>query len=491
MRTIFGILAAGLLLGGKVTIAQERLYTSFTQEGLIKDWKLAMDILGVQHPNPYKFTDSLEYKRQTASLLGKMASAPDIPACSRYAPIRLLRDVHTSMGYAADDGRMLYSQMRLFPLPVLIERGKMLVNIRGEAIPFGAEILRINQEPVDTLLDIIAGATYSDGFIESGVDRVYSDFQTRYSLHYATRTSYDIEYRAPGEKQIRRAQLPAADPQRAFKSQNLAVVPVNLLERSQVIYPSYDEKQNTGILTVNSFAVQEAYAYKEFSEFFKEVNKRGYKHVVIDVRTNGGGNPAISALLFSFLARQPFRNEYNYRTRTIGITNREYLVNENGGPMSEEEIRNLLNFMYQRFDLDTASGYYLGNARLREGLLENFPPDKDSFKGNVYVLTGGGTVSAATYFASLVQKNKRGLIVGKETGSGEQSTTAAWFLRYKLPNTKSILTVPMSEIFFFNATSDNGRGVIPDREVPLEKYLDYARSAKDPELNYVFGLTGK
>ncbi|RYG44180.1 MAG: hypothetical protein EOO01_20000 [Chitinophagaceae bacterium] len=273
-------------------------------------------------------------------------------------------------------------------------------------------------------------------------------------------------------------------PSSGYHSTKMAEYPVNQLARAYWVFRAYDDETKTGTVTVNSFNLQEAYAYKEFSAFFKEVNRRQYKNVIIDIRSNGGGNPGISALLYSFLSGSAFRNEYNYRTKNVGISFADYAIGEGGRKLSDEDIRANRDFLYQRFDMDSSTGFYIGNARLKEGQLENFPPDKDAFKGNVYVLTGGGTVSAATYFASLVQKNKRGLIVGKETGSGEQSTTAAWFLQYLLPKTKSVLTVPMSELYFFNASTDNGKGVIPDREIPLARFVEYVRQGNDPELTY-------
>ncbi len=135
------------------------------------------------------------------------------------------------------------------------------------------------------------------------------------------------------------------------------------------------------------------------------MNKRGYKNVIIDIRNNGEVIPAISALLFSFLAPKAFQNVYNYRTKNIEIAFPGYATTQ-GRKMSDEDIRSNTQFLYQRFDLDSTTGFYVGNARLKEGQLENFPPDKDAFKGDIYVLTGGGTVSAATYFASLVQKEQ-------------------------------------------------------------------------------------
>lgn len=470
-----------ILLAGSLSASAQ--VTSFTKEDLISDSRLAMDILKKQHPNPYKFIDSASYDRQVDSLLAKMQQQQNILACSQFSPIRLLRDVHTSLAFSEESGRDMFSQLKALPFPVLVERGRVLVNIKGGPIPYGAEIASINNMPVKELLEVLAGSSYSDGYITTGTDRTYPEFQTRLGMLKLDQPAYTVSYQVPGTPGVKKVTLSAANPSEAFHAKSKAIMPFNLLQRTYNVYSEYDSTSRTGILTVNSFNLQEAYAYKEFSTFFKELNKRKYKNVVIDIRSNGGGNPGISALLYSFLTGSAFRNEYNYRTKTIDIAFAEHAVQQ-GRKFSDEDIRSNKDFLYQRFDKDSATGFYVGNARLKEGQLERFPRDKDAFNGQVYVLTGGGTVSAATYFASLVQKNKRGLIVGKETGSGEQSTTAAWFLQYQLPKTRSMLTVPMSEVYFFNATSDNGRGVIPDKEIPLEKFLQYVQASKDPELTF-------
>lgn len=480
-------ISAALLAMALNAGAQDRSFTKFSKQDLIDDTKLGMEILKKQHPNPYKFIDSVSYQRKVDSLLQKMAEQPDVFACNQFSPIGLLRDVHTSLAYSDENSRDLYSKINALPISVIIEREKMLVNVRGLQVPFGSEIISIDGLSTEELIRFATNLSYSDGWINTGIDRAYGDFQTRFSLRNVQQKTYEVTFRVPGSKDIKKATLPAATPAQAFHTARQSVMPVNQLQRAHYVYSDFQPATQTGILTVNSFNLQEAYAYKEFSEFFRELNRLKYKNVIIDIRSNGGGNPAISALLYSFLTAKPFRNEYNYRTRTIDMTYAEYAVAQ-GRVMSEEDIRNNKNFLYQRFDKDSASGFYIGNARLKEGQLENFPPDKDAFNGNVYVLTGGGTVSAATYFAALVQRNKRGLIVGKETGSGEQSTTAAWFLTYQLPNTKSILTVPMSELYFFNSTADNGRGVLPDRTMPIEKFVSYVRESQDPEVSYTLEL---
>ncbi|MHA4811414.1 S41 family peptidase [Flavitalea flava] len=470
------------------TTAQIKELPNLTREGLIADYRLAMQILKEQHPNPYKFIDSATLERKVDSLIKKAAEQNNVFAALQYSPIQLIRDVHTNFRWSDDNTKEIYRTLNFFPFPIMIERGKMLVNIKGGEIPYAAELVSINKQPVKDIINSLTSFAYSDGLITTGTDRMYSNFQMVMSLRNYDLKNYEIEFLDPASKSVKKLSMASSTPTRGFHSGKLSVIPVNQLQRAYWIFDSYEDATKTGMLTVNSFNLDESYAYKEFSTFFKEVNKRGYKQVIIDIRNNGGGNPAISALLYSFLSAKPFHNVYNYRARTIDIAYPEYAIADGSRKMSDDDIRNNKNFLYQRFDKDSVSGFYIGNARLKEGQLENFPPDKDAFNGNVYVLTGGGTVSAATYFASLVQKNKRGLIVGKETGSGEQATTAAWFLNYLLPHTKSILTIPISELYFFNSTTDNGRGVLPDKEMPMEKFIGFVRSSEDPELSYTMEL---
>ncbi|MGN7786544.1 S41 family peptidase [Niabella sp. 22666] len=478
--------AAGFFLSfcWLTTQAQVKEVPGLSKEAIIADYRLAMDILKKQHPNPYKFIDSLTLSRKTDSLMKEAARQDNILALANYSPVYLIKDVHLNLRWSADNGKEAIKATRFFPLPVLIERERMFVNTKETSLPFGSEIIAVNHQPVASILNKMSPQIYADGYIKTATDRFFGEFQTAFSLNNYDCKTYVIDYKEASGKEVKQATLSSKNASEGTHSSRHAFFPVNILQRSFLIYSDFDDHTRSAVLTVNSFNLNESYAYKEFSNFFREVNKRGYKNVIIDIRSNGGGNPNISALLYSFISLKPFRNIFNYRTRTIDIAYPEYAIT-NGRKMSDEDIQDQKNFLYQRYDKDDKTGFYIGNTRLREGQLENFPPDKDAFKGNVYVLTGGGTVSAATYFASLVQKNNRGLIVGKETGSGENATTAAWFLTYELPGTKSVLTVPMSELYFFNAVADKGRGVMPDKELPIEQFINYMKDGKDPEMTFV------
>lgn len=469
-------------------LAQLQPFTGFTRQDLKDDFIYATDLLKKQHPNPYKFTDTATFNRRLDSLMNRLDQDPSLMSALRYSPVQLFNDVHLKLDYDEERVIDVFYGIHHFPLATTTFKDKIIVNAKGEPIPFGAEILSINKKTAASLLSEIGYATYSDGFIRTGSDRTGVNLSLFISLVFPEATSYEVVYKEYGAKNTVTTQLKAVDAKTGYHNRNLGELPFNTFLKRAYVTKEYLDKESTAVLTVLTFMLQENAMYKELSDFFAEVKKRNIKNVIIDIRSNGGGNPNMSALLYSFVALKPFDNVFNYRTKNIDIHDPENLLNGYGTKMGEEEIKQTANFLKQRFDYDSSAGFYYGNARLTEGSIVNYPPDKNNFKGDVYILISGGTVSAATYFAALVKNNKRGVLVGTETGSGEASTTAAWFNTYTLPKTKSRLTVPMSEIYFMKAKEDNGRGCQPDKELTFGQFQQYIRAGKDPEIQYTLDL---
>ncbi|PUZ30041.1 Peptidase family S41 [Chitinophaga costaii] len=478
----------GMSLLYTTAVAQVQPFSRFTRQDLKDDFTYAVALLKQQHPNPYKFTDTVTFNHQFDSLMNRLDKDPSLLSALRYSPIQLFHDVHLKLDYDEEAVVDVLYGMHHFPLATTTFKDRIIVNTKGETIPFGAEILRINKMPAAKLLSEIGYATYSDGFIQTGNDRTATGLSLFISLIFPEATSYEVTYKEVGAKNPTTVTLKAVDAKTGFHNRSLGQLPYNTFLKRAYVTKEYQEKESAAILTVLTFMLQENAMYKELSDFFAEVKKRHINNVIIDIRANGGGNPNMAALLYSFIALQPFDNVFNYRTKNIQLHDPENLLNGYGTKMAADEIKQTDNFLQQRFDYDSAKGFFYGNARLAEGSIANYPPDKNNFTGKVYVLISGGTVSAATYFAALVKNNKRGVLIGTETGSGEASTTAAWFNTYLLPKTKSKLTVPMSEVYFMNARQDNGRGCIPDQELSFEAFQQYIHDGKDPDIQYTLDM---
>ena len=227
-----------------------------TKDGLIKDYRLAMDILIKQHPNPYKFVDSVTLNKRIDSLLQKAAAQKDVFACMQFSPIQLMHDVHTNLNFSEQNTRDVISNTNFFPLPVIIERGRILVNIKGSVVPFASELVSINRQPAKEIIEAMSAYTYSDGFISTGTDRAAGNFQISRSMREHNAQQYELEYMEPQSKVVKKITIPSMAASPGFHSTRQAVFPVNQLARSYWIYSSYDDSRKTGILTVNSFNLQ-------------------------------------------------------------------------------------------------------------------------------------------------------------------------------------------------------------------------------------------
>ncbi|WP_062060755.1 S41 family peptidase [Aquimarina longa] len=477
----------GTLLLIQFSFSQELEINELTYDDYFSDLQVLNKTIEAQHPNPYKYVSKEEQQKKQRIALNRLKKEPSYPkflqALNRFGDGHLQYDFPEEF---IDNSIMKFS---FFPFPVLVREGKMFVNYKNGVIPFGNQISSIQGTSIKSILKKINEHVHGDGYINSHTEEQVSlNFPFLYSYFMHTKTTiFSIEYIDDITGLKKTIQIPAIDYYENYRRNRLAIHPVNQLEIAENIHGRYYPSKKTGVLTVNSFDSNEASAYKSYSKFFKTINIEGYQTVIIDIRNNTGGDPNIAALLFSFIVDQNFKNIFNYRVSSIKV-NSENLMNDYGNPAGENEIEEFENFLYQRFNLN--ENIYIGNDRLKEGVLENFPPDKDNFKGEVYVITGGQTFSAAVYFAKLFKKYKRGTVIGLETGGNENTTFAGYFLNYKLPKTKLKVRIPIAELYF-DDISDTNHGVLPDRIIPLSQYINYLKQEKDPEIQYILDLKAK
>ncbi len=81
------------------------------------------------------------------------------------------------------------------------------------------------------------------------------------------------------------------------------------------------------------------------------------------------------------------------------------------------------------------------------------------------------STSASGNFAGLVYKYKRGVIVGRETGSSYYQLNATKFARVNIENTGLELYMPLVKSTFEKKGDSDipwGRGVIPDYKIEIE-----------------------
>lgn len=180
---------------------------------------------------------------------------------------------------------------------------------------------------------------------------------------------------------------------------------------------------NVGYLEVLSFMGRGDEAHEAVAEAMTKL--AGTRALIIDVRANGGGSPAMVARLSSYL--------FERRTHLNSLYWRE-------GDRTDEF-----------WTLDDVAGTRFGESK------------------PVFVLTSKRTFSGAEEFGYNLKNLKRATLVGERTGGGAHPGAV------RRLNDRFSLFVPTGRaINPVTGTNWEGTGVVPDVEVPAEQALERA-----------------
>lgn len=196
-------------------------------------------------------------------------------------------------------------------------------------------------------------------------------------------------------------------------------------ERKQLELCSYkiDKENSLGVFTLNRCEMSAEYTEK-LSEFFGKVKDNDIKNVAVDLRSNGGGTTEVI-------------NEF---LRYIDIS--DYML------FGGVDIRNGGNLVSYRDEI--TPNKHVENA----------------FDGKVYVLTSQYTFSSAMDFATVIQDNGIGKVIGETPGN--MPTAYGDKLSFQLPESKLVLSVSYKKFYRVDITKSI-EPLIPDYTVDADK----------------------
>ncbi len=232
-----------------------------------------------------------------------------------------------------------------------------------------------------------------------------------------------------------------------------------LAERNMEI----DTLSGTALISVNTFSKGKLIRF--FSRSFKKIKQQNTKNVVLDLRLNSGGSVIACTRLSQYLVDKPFHVADTVAAYTRSFPYKKYIK-----PW-------LIYWLSMHI-----SGRRYEDKRIHFRYFEKHyfkPKKKNHFNGNIYVLTGGFTFSAATIVAGNLKGQHNVTIAGEETGGGAYGNSAMLLTTIILPNTGLRVTLPLYRMVLNDHLLKNGRGVLPDIEVkPSTEYIKNNEDAK-------------
>lgn len=375
----------------------------------------------------------------------------------------------------------------LFPIPIAIIDAMVVVKSETVELPYGAIITSINDQPIDTIVDTLIRERST-----SSLKNLENSFDIFYLIKYGIAKNFKVSFKTSSESpEETLIILPITIETRNDRYKN-AVFPLRKDELTKTINTTYFEDTDCLYLQLNSFAAINGDKEKlyntfnsEFKKIFKDLVKENTHNLIIDLRFNGGGDVEIPGLFYSFIAQKPFYQDITMRIPDFNFPFKNDITAIENKPIKDStEVNEFIKWHKRK--LKFINGQY--EYKLADN--EKIVPQKSSFKGTVYLLIGGRTASAASYFTALFKAEKRGIIVGEKIGGTHHDLTAGKIIDYTLPNTKIIIRMPIATVSFshYLETELPERLIHPDVELETATKYHYFIQKEDAELQTIFNL---
>lgn len=350
--------------------------------------------------------------------------------------VSAVRNGHTEIDFPGQSyGAYARNGGTVFPLEIAFENGRSLVRKNWsdkDDIKPGSEVLSINGLSMDEILSRIYPQVSAERPYFKNVKIELYSFPRYYWQVFGQKDHFEVEFRS-GER-VETVALKAVGAIEGYE-----------MKRTEVLNAKMDLKffGRSAYLNPGNFSGDEP-AYRQFIDSaFVEIRKRKSRHLIIDLRNNGGGDDSFSDYLVSFIADKPFR------------WNSEFTL---------KASRVLKQHVRQHYD--TTNAFWQEVLRHENGEIyayefEATPPQPKAkrFNRDVYVLVNRQSHSQSAVAAAQIQDYSFGTIVGEETGDYPSLYASQFY--FVLPHTSIPVKISKGYIVRVNGSKAQ-EGVIPD-----------------------------
>ena len=238
-----------------------------------------------------------------------------------------------------------------------------------------------------------------------------------------------------------------------------------------------DSSNNTALLTLNTFDNGEGKHLRPFiKRSFKHLAQLHIKNLILDLRSNGGGDINMSVLLTKYLRNSNFK-----------VADSSYAMAASFRPFTKYITQGRLSNIGLAFVTKKHKDGFIHFGYWERHIFH--PRKKYHFDGKVYVLINGLTFSASTIFCNAVKGQKNIILAGEETGGGWYGNSGFLIPDIVLPVTKLRVRLPFFKIVQYNHITKKGSGVTPD--IFIAPTVEGVKRGKDRKMELVKDLIKK
>ncbi|GAB2552824.1 S41 family peptidase [Spirosoma aerophilum] len=468
-------------------------------EQLRADFDLMQAALDELHPSLYWYTpkDSLQaaFARTRAAITQPLTEQTFLHVL--YPLICQIRCGHTQLepGQAWQSSPVRPKLARL-PVDVFVRDQRawiVAVNATDTTVTAGDELLSINDVPIANVIQAGLNIWNADGFNRTWKEfflNEYDFFEDVCGRVYGWSGPYKLQVRSPTGFErtvtvsVRPKPIDPPQPAKPPLKQSASAAKALARQKEEAHKRSYLTMRwladsTTAILTVNGLE----YGNEQFYQrAFEALHQKQAKNLILDIRRNHGGDARIINELLSFLAD----SNYVFLQKAMAR-----VADPGKSRFAHRFDANITRSFQATYEPGQKSGdWYTFSFRAPMNRLMTYQPAKaNRFRGNLYVLIGGGTFSNAANFTSALKVARpKTVFIGQETG-GAESGCGGNTNRLTLPNSQIVVQFPWMRFVSASHNPKEGYGTLPDypvdysaeavinqQDLDLEKALELIRA---------------
>jgi len=469
VRFCFFLLLSCILYSCAVSNKNYNPDKKFSKQELQSDFSLLKNILEKKHPSLYWYTpkDSIDFYFDSL-----YRAIPDSMTELQFgwnilAPLtQKIRCGHTSFGMSKHWAKYIQGKfIPSFPLYVKVWGDTMVVtgnlNKKDSILKPGTLITSINKMSNRAIINKMFQYLPLDGYADNvNYIRISGNFPYYHRNVFGIYKNYSVGYidsNGIEKTAIVPMWQPQADTSKKKAIKQLVKIPKRQLKKERIENArslSIDTINSTATLNLNTFSNGNGRHLRSFiKQSFKTLKELQVKSLILDLRSNGGGDITMYVLLTKYLRNTPFK-----------VCDSAYSIAKNFSPFTG----NIKTGFWSNLGL-----IFLTKKR-KDGLYHfgywerhlYKPKTENHFDGKTYVLINGPTFSASTLLCNAVKGQENIKLVGEEAGGGWYGNNGIMIPDITLPLTGLRMRLPFFRLVQYNHVQKDGSGVLPDIYIP-------------------------
>ncbi len=368
---------------------------------------------------------------------------------------------------------------KVLPIDVFLNAQQIwLTGIRDsaqmDAIPKGAEILRINDLTAKEIIERLRRHQPSDGYNTSmGLRTINKPLYFSYFLRkYMLRdTLLRLTWRIENDTSLHQTNVKAIAEKDMIKVKALAADTTRKIlfhtKKNQQYFYFHPQHPDIGVLRSTAFRGKGTSLYKKA---FKEMNRRKTPYLVIDVRDNLGGDFTSCMDIVTYISTEKLKMQ---GSRPLFRTWRHQPFKTVMGRIGAVLYLDVLKLRPR----------WIKHGKLKQRI-QFRPRKRRHYKGQVFVITNGWSFSASSLMATYLKEQSSAIIVGTETGGGARTNNGLIIPQFVLPGSRIRIKVPQYNLDY-HLGPDQGQGVTP--HIPTNYTVQDILDKRDLEWEAVLG----